>query len=380
MKWASTVATTARLEDAVAEASETLSGELGGEAADVVFAFASEDYAPYLPNLGGEIARRFPGALLFGCAAPGVIGDGREIEHEPALSLTAASLPGVELAAYHLGPEPERWSRALASSSGGDLIVLSDPITGGGPALVEFLDAAMPEAIKIGGMTGAKDAGESSLLVGDRVHRTGSIALSVRGNVDVSCGVAQGCRPIGTPMFVTRHRGPLILELDGKPALRALDGMFAELSSEDRDMARSRLVLGLVMRGGREVYEQGDFLIRELAGVEPETGAVVVAGAPIEDNQVLQFHLRDAETSSEELAAVLDDHIYAEPAGALLFQCRGRGRGLYNRADHDSSVLVDKLGAVPVGGFFAGGEIGPVGGKTFLHTYTTVFGLFRAKR
>lgn len=378
VKWASTVASTTRLEDAVAEAAETLSGELADSSPDLIMAFASESHRPYLPNLAPEIQRRFPGALLFGCAAPGVIGGGQEIEGEPALSLTAASLPGVELAAHYFDPDPERWTRGMPEP-GGDLLLIADAVTGAAPTLIARLDADLPEAIKIGGLVGG-DAGDSSLLLDDKLHRAGSIALSLSGNIELSCGVAQGCRPIGTPMFVTRHRASLILELDGKPALQALDAMFAEISLEDRESARNRLVIGLVMSSGREIYEQGDFLIREIAGVEPDSGAIAVAVAELEDNQVLQFHVRDAETAAEELARVLDDHIYAEPGGAILLPCQSRGRMLYGAPGRESTLIREKLGAVPVGGFFAAGEIGPVVGTTYLHTYTSVFGLFRPKR
>lgn len=380
MKWASTIAATSRLEDAVAEAAETIAAELDGPI-DVVFAFATDEHSPHLPNLATEVERRFPGALLVGCTGPGVIGGGVEIEGEPALSLTAAQLPGVELAGYHFEPDPRRWSRSLATAPQGDLdmVVLCDPATGNVPALLTFLDAALPEATKIGGLSGGGSAGESSLFLGDRVHRSGSIALALRGNVEITSSVAQGCRPVGAPMFVTRHRAQLIVELDGQPALRCLDAMLSELSADDREHARNRLVIGL-STAEQEIYESGDFLIRDLVGIEPESGSIGVAVGELAPNQVVQFHVRDPQAASEELGEVLDNFIYNEPRGGLLFSCRGRGRMFYGRPNHDSDLIADKLGPVPIGGFFASGEIGPVAGTTCLHTYSSAFGLFRPKR
>lgn len=381
MKWASTTAATARLEDAIAEAAETVQAEIDGDV-DVIFAFATEEHSAHLPTLGAEINRRFPGALLVGCTGPGVIGGGVEIEGEPALSLTAAQLPGVEIAGYYFESDPRRWSQVLEAAPGADhdVIVLSDPATGNASSLLEFLDAAMPEAQKLGALAGGGAAGESSLFLGDRVHRTGSIALTLSGNVEIATGLAQGCRPIGAPMFVTRHHGQLIIELDGQPALRSLDAMLSELSADDREHARNRLVLGLATTAGQEIYEQGDFLIRDLVGIEPDSGAVGVAVSDLAANQVVQFHVRDPQTASEELGEVLDDHVYAEPRGGLLFSCRGRGRLFYGRPNHDSDLLREKLGPVPIGGCFASGEIGPIAGRTYLHTYTSAFGLFRPKR
>lgn len=380
MKWASTTAATSRLEDAVAEAAETIEGELDGPV-DLIFAFATDEHSAHLPNLGAEIQRRFPAALLFGCTGPGVIGGGVEIEGEPALSLTAAQLPGVEVSGYYFEPDSRRWSRSLASAPQGDLdmVVLADPATGNVPALLTFLDAALPEATKLGGLSGGGGAGESSLLLGDRVHRTGSIALALRGNIEVTSSVAQGCRPVGAPMFITRNRGQLIIELDGQPALRCLDAMLSELSADDREHARNRLVIGLTT-AEQEIYEAGDFLIRDLVGIEPESGSIGVATSHLEPNQVVQFHVRDPQAASEELGEVLDNHIYNEPRGGLLFSCRGRGRLFYGRPNHDSDLIAEKLGPVPIGGFFASGEIGPVAGTTYLHAYSSAFGLFRPKR
>ena len=380
VKWASTVSTSDRLEDALSEAAETIEQRLGSAQPDLVIAFASTEYGPHLGLLGKELEQAFPGALLFGCSAPGVIGGGRELENERSLSLTAARLPGVEISPMIFSADPTRWNQTTASltTKPTDVIVLSDTVTGEAPALIEFLDRALPEATKLGGLAGSGEPGETSLFLGDRHLRSGSIAVGLHGNVEMVTGVAQGCRPIGAPMFITRHKGPLILELDGKPALRALDGMFASLPPEDRLHAKGRLVVGLSMSSSLETYEQGDFLIRDLGGVDPDSGAVVISGQ-VSGDQILQFHLRDAETSSEDMADVISRHLYSEPRGALLFSCVGRGRKLYGSESHDSQALLHALGPVPLGGFFSNGEIGPVAGRTYLHAYTSAFGLFRPK-
>jgi small ligand-binding sensory domain FIST len=99
--------------------------------------------------------------------------------------------------------------------------------------------------------------------------------------------------------------------------------------------------------------------------------------AEVREGSVVQFHLRDAQTSADDLAAHLRERAREpRPAGALLFSCLGRGRHLYGAPDHDSSVFAARYGGVPLGGFFCNGEIGPVHGRTFLHGYTSSFGLF----
>ncbi len=67
----------------------------------------------------------------------------------------------------------------------------------------------------------------------------------------------------------------------------------------------------------------------------------------------------------------------APPAGALLFSCLGRGKHMYGRPNHDSDAFRACLGDVPLAGFFCNGEIGPVGGTTYIHGFTSSFAIFR---
>jgi small ligand-binding sensory domain FIST len=182
-------------------------------------------------------------------------------------------------------------------------------------------------------------------------------------------------------MFVTRCRQNVVEELDGKRPYDVLTELFQTLPRRDQDLFRHSLFLGVVMRSAQQQYGRGDFLIRNILGLDRDSGVLVV-GALAEDRSVVQFHLRDAQTSSEDLTSVLGRYIQRPPVGtaegALMFSCLGRGMHLYGEADHDTNLLQQHLGALPVGGFFCNGEIGPVNGRTFLHGYTSSIGIFRA--
>jgi small ligand-binding sensory domain FIST len=183
-------------------------------------------------------------------------------------------------------------------------------------------------------------------------------------------------------MFVTRGLRNVVFELDGAPVLEVLESLYESLDVDDQALFRQALFVGVVMDREREVYRQGDFLIRNLFGIDAKTGGLAV-GTLLEPNQVLQFHVRDARTSAEDLEAMLDRHradsALHRPSGALLFSCLGRGAGLYGEPDHDTRAFLSRVGPVPVGGFFCNGEIGPVRGRTFVHGYTSAFGLFRPR-
>lgn len=412
VRWSSSISEEGDFEVAVARACDELHQQLDGESADLVLVFASSEHEHHCHELPAALAARFEGALVLGCSGSGVLANGRELEGVPGLALAAAQLPGVELTGFHLpaertpdppddGDDPaderKRWNHALGLRDGPDphLLLFADPFTWSGPELLDGLDRAYPTGVKIGGLcSGGARPGEHRLFCDRSTHHRGMVGVAMRGNLEIDAVVAQGCRPIGVPMFVTRHQEQVIYELDGRPAVEVLQRLFDTLSPAERAKARNSLFIGVVMDPLREVYDQGDFLVRNLVGVDPHSGAIGTA-AQLHPNAVVQFHLRDAETSAAELRELLSDHAQRhrdEPSvGALLFPCVGRGNGLYAKPDHDSALTRELLGAeLPLAGFFCNGEIGPIGpgsgsissggARTFLHGYTSALMLFRPAR
>lgn len=389
MQWHSASSDAGELPAALEAASATLRGRLGGTPADLVLVFASDAHRAGFRRLLDGIAECFPRAIVLGCSAESVIGGGREIEERPGLSLVAASLPGVAVHSFRI-PEhgieqaTARVRAGLADAPEPAFLLLGDPFGVDAEALVQAFDAAWPDAPKVGGLaSGGNAPGETALFLGPEIHRGGAVGIALSGDVVLDTLVAQGCRPIGNPLFVTRCRDGFLLEVDGQPPLATLQRLFETAPAEDRALMRSALFLGIEMSAGRDAYGQGDFLIRNLVGMDADSGALAVA-APLSEAQVVQFHVRDALASSADLEERFARYRSSVPGarsarGALLFSCLGRGQGLYGRPDHDSDVLRRHLGDVPVGGFFCNGEIGPVQGRTFLHGYTSAFGILRPR-
>lgn len=391
MKWFSTLALRSGVDEAVDVLSVPLADQLGDDP-DLLVVFAAPTYREHFADLAEKLHDRFPSAALIGCSAGGVIGAGREVERQPAISLVGATLPGVTVTPFHVPPrnipaadaDLAEWERALgvAPAAEPQLVLLTDPFTCDVDRLLRGLDTHYPRAGKVGGVaSGGREPGQSTLFYEGRVVPGGAVGVALCGDVSLETVVAQGCRPIGNPMFATRVQRNVIYQLDGRPATAVVEELFASLSEEDRALVRQSLFLGIVMADGYAEYRHGDFLVRNIVGADPDAGAIAV-GAVVDENAVVQFHVRDARTSAEDLDNLLgrvgdgDD-----PAkGALMFSCVGRGAGLYGRPNHDLDALQARLGPIPVGGFFCNGEIGPVHGKTFLHGYTSCFGLFRPKR
>ncbi len=388
MKWASALSEAQDTASAIAAATGDLARQLGDAEADLVVAFASPHHADAYEALPAGIAAAFPRALVLGCSAAGVIGAGHEVEERAALSLTAASLPGVTLRplvfadAPDEGPEAsaEAWRArvGLAAEADPQFVLIGDPFTFDSGALVAGLDAAYPAGRKIGGLaSGGSGPGQNALWVGKSVQRVGAVGVAMTGDIAVDTIVAQGCRPIGDPMPITRADGSVVRELGGKEPVAYMRALYDGLDKRDKELFRHSLFVGLEIQSSKIEF-QGDFLVRNIVGVDPNTGALAVAGR-VRPWQVLQFLLRDAKTAEQDLTAQLERYRGPRPAGALMFSCVGRGQALFGRADHDTDLFRARVGAVPLGGFFCNGEIGPVGGQTFLHGYTSAFGLFRHK-
>ena len=392
MKWATAISRKTSFEDAVLECAEGVARRLGPGPVSLALAFVTPHFANFYPRLYGLLGRYLEPGTFLGCSGGGVIGGGEEVERAPAVTLTAARLPDVRIEPFHVsGPlpdldgPPDAWERLIGVRAQDEpqFVLLSDPFSGRPDALLAGLDYAFPNSPKIGGLaSGATSPGMNALFLDDEVFDEGTVGVALSGDVAVDTVVAQGCRPVGELMRVTSCRGNFLYELDGRPAFEVLRELFAALDERDRHLASTALFVGVLMDEFREEHRVGDFLIRNLIGVDPRSGALAV-GENLQEGMRVRFHVRDAETSAEDLHTMLESYEKTLPgpvSGALLFSCLGRGEGLYGHPNFDTNVFREHLGDVPVGGFFCNGEIGPVAGATFLHGYTSSFGLFRPRK
>jgi small ligand-binding sensory domain FIST len=310
-----------------------------------------------------------------GCSAPGVIGDGRGVELTSAVSVWAAELPDTRLRSFHL--EVLRTSESIAVMGlpvrqPGDVVavVLADPYSFPVDGFVEQANSAMPGLPLIGGLaSGLRGAGSTRVMVDGRVHDRGAVGVVLPGGILGTPIVSQGCRPVGPVMTVTAAEGNVLLGLAGQPAVGKLEQVVAGLPPEEQALVTTGLQLGIAMDEYADEHTAGDFLVRGVAGVDRDRAGLVV-GDLVEVGRTVQFQVRDAATAEADLAGVLGSTEVADVAGALLFSCTGRGAGLFGSPDHDVLAVREGLGTDHVAGFFAAGEIGPVGGRNHLHGFT----------
>lgn len=375
-------------QDALAEASASIQRQWRGGAADLAFLFACSDYLEEFSQLVAAARAAVGARLLVGCSSQGIIGTAREVEDQPALSLLACVLPGATLRPAYLTQE------VLARTQGGDdvpritgvlpgevnaWVVFADPFSLDAEALLGALSAAYPGVPVVGGLaSGDFRLRRTHVFLNDRVFDRGAVALGLGGAYGVRAVVSQGCTPIGEPWTITSAHGHVIETIARRPAYQVLADTVRGLPPDLRQRVRGNLLVGLAMDEHREELRRGDFLIRNLIGVDPDRGTLAVGAAP-RPGHTLQFQLRDRASADEDLRVLLDaigaGLGVTAPVAALLCSCNGRGIGLFGAPDHDARAVAERLGPIPLSGFFCNGEFGPVGSKNFLHGFTASLAL-----
>jgi len=376
MRCADGLAVDSDLVHAAERATRQASSRLGRRRPDLAAIFACgpepDDTAAAL-----ERSAAMSGATtVVGCSAAGVIGDGRGVELSSSVSVWVAELPEVALRSFHL--EVLRTSESIAvvgmptrSVDDRAAVLLVDPYSFPVDAFVEQTNEALPGLPLSGGLaSGLRGAGSTRLLVDGVVHDRGAVGVVLGGDVSLAALVSQGCRPVGPAMTVTAAEGNVLLELAGVPATEKLQRILTDLPPQEQAMVSGGLQIGVAMDEYVDEFSLGDFLVRGVVGAEPARRGLVV-GDVVQVGQTVQFQVRDADTAAADLSVTLEQARPVAPVrGALLFSCTGRGSSLFTTPDHDVRLVKAGLGAGGVAGFFAAGEIGPVGGRNHLHGFT----------
>lgn len=365
------------------EAAARTAGELHGRSIDLAVVFASGAHLAAPEATLECVHDELEPDVLIGCGAGGVVGAGREIEGGTAVVVWGASFDDGEVSTFHAEVTEIEEGLAISGvpdlSGAGGAIMLPDPSTFPTDAVLAEVHERAPGVPVLGGVSSARTLrGEAALFLGDEVVSGGAIGVRLDGVELLPC-VSQGATPIGPELTITAGEGRVIHELAGRPALESLRGVIENLGAAERSILAEGMLLGIVVEQGQPEYVHGDFLVRSVLGGDPEHGTIAV-GAPISPGQVVRVHARDAGSADRDLHEALGlrrEALGSDPAaGALMFTCNGRGRGMFGAPDHDAKTLAHELGSIPMAGFFAAGEIGPVGGESFLHGFTATVAVF----
>lgn len=360
---------------------EQLTAE-GGGPFDVGFLFVSSEHQEHVAAIVHSVGEKIRIENFLTCTCAGIIGSEHEIEKKPAASLFLANLPDVRCKAFHLNQSEleklrsaEEYYRKFEVSPKDNpvFLLIPDPFQIDLNTFMEGMNEAYGSAPLVGGLASASaSANGNVLIVNGQSHSQGMIGLVMNGNIKIDVIVSQGCKPVGETYIVTRAEKNIIHEVAGRSFLEILRQVFSNLDESERQLMQQALLVGIAMDEYQHEFSRGDFLVRPVIGIDQATGAVGI-GDRIQTGQTIQLHLRDAKTASEDLKELLQDFKLQHPAdvrGAFVFSCNGRGQGLFGEPDHDIKLIQQYLGPIPAAGFFCAGEIGPIGGKNFIHGFT----------
>ena len=344
--------------------------EVVGTSPDLAVVFASASHREAISEVADAIHQVLAPSALVGATAISVIGGPLEVEERPALSLWAAAQCPSQSIRLEAVRGPDGWAvGGMPANAAGTLLVLPDPFTFPSEALLN----AGREMTVVGGLASAAGRpGDNRLILGRQVFDDGAVGVLLDPDVEVRTVVSQGCRPIGQPFTITKSEGNIISEMGGRSAVDRLRETLLSLDEAERALVSKGLHIGIVIDEHKSEFDRGDFLIRGLIGADEDTGALAV-GDSLEVGTTVQFQVRDAASADEDLRELMAD---ASAASALVFTCNGRGTHLFGGPDHDAAVVHEALEKAPVAGMFCAGEIGPIGGRNFLHGFTASVVLF----
>jgi len=383
MEFVSILSTAPQADAAVREISDALAGR----SLDVAVVFASHHYGPDFTRFIEPLREKIAARNLIGCTGAGIIGPNREVEGGPAVSVWGARWPGVRALPFCVDQDdisrfetPEDWYErvGMRPEDNPGFIILPDPFSIDIESCLNQMDESFGGATIVGGLaSGANAEGQNGLFMNEQTLRKGLVGLALSGPVRISSVVSQGCRPVGKPFVVTKAEQNVIAELGGRPALQVLQEVYHESAPGDRGLIEKALHIGRVVDERLEKFRPGDFIIRNLMGVVKDQ--CIAVAAIIRPGQTVQFHVRDPKSAGAELQSLLAGKIAelgTSPRGGLLFSCNGRGTHLFGKPNHDIGVINGAAGDCQVAGFFAAGEIGPVGRRTFIHGFTSSLVIF----
>lgn len=384
LRFASALSRNTDTEAAVRDLADAVRAQIGQGPLDLAFVFFSAHHAEKAHLIATMMRDELSVEVCLGCSGEGIIAGAEELETAAALTLWVACLPHVRVTPLRLAFSQTQDQIQMAgwptpSAEGSTFILLADPFTTPVHDVLTIMADRYPNGKAVGGLAGGgHGAGENRLIKNGEVFNGGLVGVQLTGPVEVRTVISQGCCPIGERFVVTKAEQNMVYELGGQSALQRLQDVFESLEGSQRRDAHRALHIGIAIDEHRSRFERGDFLVRNLVGADQQAGAIAI-GDFVQEGQTVQFQLRDAKSASDDLHVLLavDRSKHKNPPlGALLFSCCGRGEGLFGYSHHDSAVVQERLGQIPVAGFFAQGEIGPVGGKNFLHGYTASLAIF----
>jgi small ligand-binding sensory domain FIST len=353
----------------------------GTTAADIAVVFAgirhdADEYAGVL----NAVRRTIPRASVIGCSATGVLTAGEELENGDAVAVLAlAGEPALPAPLLVEGVRGDarlagaRLGRQIRQVLGGDergaaVVLLVDPAELDATDFVAGIADVAPDLLVTGGGASGSEAGSRVFYEG-AARADACVALVIPPALRPGFGMTQGCQALGDPLTITAADGNLILEIEGRSPLEALD---RALSDPGLRRMTPHLMAGI---GELGADGRSDYVVRPFAIADGARPALAVADA-VRAGQTIRFTMRDAIGARDDMKAMLDELAEARPQGGpafgIYFNCALRGSELYGQPGLDPELIRRRFGKFPVAGIESSFEIAPACGRPRIHMFTGV--------
>ena len=373
---------------AVEEAAREALAQAGVSRADFAMIFFTADHAGQQRELVLSLIRAVGTDCVVGSSGAGVLTGEGEIEGSHGIAVLV--LVSDEIIARPFIFEPLRGNETNLGASFGEflaktqeqnslLVLLPDTYNGNPqPLLRSMASKAGFHRVVGAGSTENGTVGTTFQLCGDKLATNSVAGAYLSGGFNAHVDITQGCQPVSEPMVITKAEGNLIHEINNRPAIevfaRLLKGPLAD------DIRRALMVLFVGVPADREENSvaAGKYLIRNIAGLDPQKGILGVA-EEVSEGEAMIFAMRDGQRAREDLGQMLERQVSTlngkKPAFGLYFNCCARGSSLYGFPGIDSAYIHQALGDFPLIGMFGGYELAPLGRANHLFAYTGVLAL-----
>jgi len=325
-----------------------------------------------------HLAAAYPGATLHGCSSSGEIFGTSILDHSLVVAVAEFERTELRAATANLDGVTDSFlagkllAERLADSALRGVLVFSDGLRVNGSELVRGLNAVLPPSVVVtGGLAGDGDRFSRTWILQGGVPKSGCITgVGLYGDaVRLGHGSKGGWDVFGPERRVTRSKGNVLYELDGKPALALYKDYLGERAS---GLPATGLLYPLALRNAASHEKH---LVRTILAVDETTQSLTFAGDIPEGSfaQLMQGDFDRLVGGAADAAAQSMEQFHGSGAIlAIAVSCVGRRLVLGERTEEEIEAAI---GVLPTRarqiGLYSYGEISPYAkGACDLHNQT----------
>jgi small ligand-binding sensory domain FIST len=375
-------------ENAVGQAFAAALTHAGVTRADLAFVVFTAEHICDQEKLRNAVTRAAGTARVVGSSAAGILTGEGELEGSHGVAVLVLSSDRLQADAFlfeSLRGRDDQVAAEIAKISRTHpaenllTVLMPDSYNGQAQQLLRTLHNEAGYSPVVGaGSSESGIVGATFQMSGDKIASNAVAGVHLSGSFTSLIDITQGCQPITQPLVITEADGNIIYEIDERPAFEVFASVLKGPFLDDLRRALMYVFVGLPADQQRNTVGAGEYLVRNIIGLDSSKGAIAIADH-VQEGQSMIFTLRDGNRARDDLGQMLQRQRQRlngkKPAFGFYFNCCARGASLYGIPGIDSAYIRQILGDFPLIGMFGGYELAPLGGANHLFAYTGVLAL-----